>query len=373
MKISSVVSSGSMRLGLRLVLCFGVIVFVVVGSFFLLPTSIYYHVSEKYYFAGDDEGSLVFLAVMLPKSGPYQSVKNLEILWSGSVQIEEYDGLVDVVRLSGEKRANTEQFAEIEYDVRLPRRKIAWVAPVYDFQLLPQAGIESDSPCIREQIDMMETGNLGHDAYEIYRFTVEHLTYSRQEIGCTCTSAEVAFEAGKSVCAGYARVMTALCRASDIPAQMVLGVVYPDSMFKQSETSFPEDPNESHAWVEYYSEGSWKMADPTWGEKNFKFMQFDRNDGRHLAYGEVEDVFAYYSDMRNWATEGGQILLGEQISFRYIATSTSSKISLLPTVSVQQSWDGRWFNTLIVWAGLIWVLSRNRKRIIKLDANSYIV
>ena len=373
MKISSVFSSRSIRLGLRLVLCFGVIVFVVVGSFFLLPTSIYYHVSEKYYFSGDDEGSLVFLAVMLPKNGPYQSVKNLEISWNGSVQNEEYDGSVNIVKLSGEKRANMELVAEIEYDVRLPRRKVAWIAPVYDFQILPQAGIESESLCIREQIDVMETGNLGHDAYEIYRFTVEHLTYSRQETGCTCTSAEVAFEAGKSVCAGYARVMTALCRASGIPAQMVLGVVYPDPMFKQSETSFPEDPNESHAWVEYYSEGSWKMADPTWGEKNFKFMQFNRNDGCHLVYGEVEDVFAYYSEMQAWATEGSQILLGEQTSFRYIATSTSRKISLQPSVSVQQSWDGRWFNTFIVWVGLVWVLRRNRKRIIKIDANSYIV
>ena len=95
--------------------------------------------------------------------------------------------------------------------------------------------------------------------------------------------------------------MTALCRASGIPAQMVLGLVYPYPMFRSHPTSFPQNPEESHAWVEYYSEGGWKMADPTWGATYLKFMQFDRNDGRHLLYGELEKVLTVDAAMEKWA------------------------------------------------------------------------
>ncbi len=355
--------------GLGWMLCLGVISFAVLGSFFLIPANIHYHVREEYTFSGGGEEAAASLVVMLPKTGPYQSVDDLEVFWDGSQTTEDHS-FVDVLKLSGEIDKGDDLVAIIEYDVKLPQKKLYWVAPVEDFQLLPQRGIESDSACIQAQADILGAGITEKDAYDVYAFTAEYLTYSREQADCTGVSALRAFEEGKCACAGYARVMTALCRASGIPAQMVLGLVYPDPMFKLQDTSFPNNPNEAHAWVEYHSEGSWKMADPTWGAKYFKFMQFDRNDGRHLVYGEVEEILDVNGIMRGWAYEQTPILMGGKTSFRYFATSDLEETSFQPAISIQRKWDGRWLNTIIIWAGLVWFLCRNRGRIIKIAAEN---
>ena len=252
------------------------------------------------------ENTPVYLGVMLPKSGPYQSVGNVEIFWDG-VQREENYAFVDIIKLSGEKSGQENLEAMIEYDVKLPQRPVSWSAPVENFQRYPQTGIESDCDCIQKQAADLCDGISEKDAYEIYSFTADYLTYSWEYKDCTSISALQAYEIGSCVCAGYARLMTALCRASGIPSQMVLGLVYPDPMFKSHITSFPQNPDEAHAWVEYYSEGSWKMADPTWGARRLKFLQFNRNDGRHLAYGELEQVLSVDKDIRSMGIRPGRI------------------------------------------------------------------
>ena len=77
-------------------MCLGLIIFVVLGAFFCLPANIQYHVTERYVFSSEGEETPVYLGVMLPKSGPYQWVGNLEISWDG-VQREENYGFVDVI------------------------------------------------------------------------------------------------------------------------------------------------------------------------------------------------------------------------------------------------------------------------------------
>ena len=158
--------------------------------------------------------------------------------------------------------------------------------------------------------------------------------------------------------------MTALCRASGIPAQMVLGLVYPDPIFNSQITSFPQNPEEAHAWVEYYSEESWKLADPTWGTKRLKFLQFNRNDGRHLAYGELEQVLAIDKSLEVWALDQAQFLTGKGKCFRFIATSDSKQVALNAKISIQRKWDGRWVNTIIVWGITTSLLCKYRSKII---------
>jgi hypothetical protein len=254
--------------------------------------------------------------------------------------------------------------ATIEYDVKLPQGPVSWLAPVENFQRHPQTGIESDEPCLHEQAVSLDRGTPNKNAYKIYSFTSDYLTYSREDMDCTSVSALKAFELGSSVCAGYARLMTALCRASNIPAQMMIGLVYPDPMFRSHVTAFPQDPDEMHAWVEYYSDGSWKMADPTWGARWPKFLQFNRNDARHLAYGEQEQFFLLSSDLEAWTFDKAKFMLGNGKSFRYFASSTSDRILLVPITTVHRDWDGRWLNTIVVWGITTWFLSRNRGKII---------
>jgi len=105
---------------------------------------------------------------------------------------------------------------------------------------------------------------------------------------------------------------------------MILGQVYPDPMFRSKINSFPNNPEQAHAWVEYYAERSWKMADPTWGARRLKLLQFNRNDGRHLAYGELEQVLSVDQALELWALDQVGFVLGNDKCFRYIATSDSN-------------------------------------------------
>jgi hypothetical protein len=346
--------------------CLGLIVFVMLGTFFYLPANIHYHVTERFVFSGAGENSSVYLGVMLPKSGPYQWVGNIEISWDG-VQREENYGFVNTIKLFGNKSAKENLEAIIEYDVKLPQGPVSWSAPVENFQRQPQTGIESDCDCIQNQASKLCSETAEKDAYKIYSFTADYLTYSADYKNCTSLSALQAYEIGSCVCTGYSRLMTALCRASGIPAQMVLGLVYPDPMFSSHITSFPENPDEAHAWVEYYSEESWKLADPTWGAKRLKFMQFNRNDGRHLAYGELEQVLSVKKDLEIWALDQARYVLGDDECFRFIATSDSNQSSFFSITSVKRKWDSRWVNTLIVWGVTTGLLCRYRNRIIGLS------
>jgi len=108
------------------------------------------------------------------------------------------------------------------------------------------------------------------------------------------------------------------------------------------------------------------MADPTWATENLKFLQFNRNDGRHLAYGELEQVLAIDKGVEMWALDQAEFVLGDDSCFRYIATSSSDQISFLPITSIRKGWDGRWANTLIVWGITVWLLCRYRKKIVSL-------
>lgn len=349
--------------GLRITFCLGLIIFAILGAFFYLPATVKFHVIETYFFSGESDDVPIYLGIILPKSGPYQWVGNQEISWEG-LHKEENHGSVDVIKFSGVKKGGKNLIARVEYDVKLPQGPASWSAPVENFQRLPQDGIESDCECIQSIAADLSEGTSEKDAYDIYAFTADYLTYSEEYKDCTSLSAMQAYEIGFCVCAGYARLMTALCRAAEIPAQMVLGLVYPDLMFRSGITSFPENPDEAHAWVEYYAEGSWKMADPTWGAKHPKFMQFNRNDGRHLAYGELEQVLSVDQGIEGWAFDQARIVLGNDECFRYVATSDSAQVSFFTKTSIQTKWDGRWVNTIIAWGITTFLLCKYRGKII---------
>ena len=108
------------------------------------------------------------------------------------------------------------------------------------------------------------------------------------------------------------------------------------------------------------------MADPTWGGMYLKFMQFNRNDGRHLVYGELDELLSVDVAMEIWALRQATFILSDDASFRYFATSDSNEISLIPMVSIERKWDGRYLNTLLVWAFTTWLLCKYRDKFIDL-------
>jgi hypothetical protein len=71
-------------------------VVVTFGSFLLLPAQLHYHIEEKYLFSAEEGEAAIFLGILIPKSGPYQEVKNINISWDG-VQEREDKRSVEVI------------------------------------------------------------------------------------------------------------------------------------------------------------------------------------------------------------------------------------------------------------------------------------
>ena len=81
-------------------LCTGLIAFAVVAAFFWLPAKVNYHITERYSFTGVSEKDRIILGFILPKSGPYQKVENVDVSWDGELQREDHDIIV-VFKLLG--------------------------------------------------------------------------------------------------------------------------------------------------------------------------------------------------------------------------------------------------------------------------------
>ena len=89
------------------------------------------------------------------------------------------------------------------------------------------------------------------------------------------------------------------------------------------------------------------MADPTLGSGYLKWLQFGKNDGRHLSYGEFEQEGIIFMEMRDWIINKGNIIASEHGSLKYVASANSSQVSITPRLSIKKGWDGRWANTLV--------------------------
>ncbi len=352
------------RNGTFWVICLISVITAICGAYFWIPAKVHFHVIESYLFSAKNEDAEVNLGVFIPKNGPYQQIENLQINWSGSQSIESGEYL-DIVKLSGEVTNNETKEAIIEYDVILSQGKVNWQEQIKDFQIMPQQGIESDCETLIAKADQIRDGTDTDDVYSIYIFTSQYLTYSLEYRECTSNSALTAYEIGSCVCMGYARLMVALNRASGIPSQMVIGYLYPDPIFSHpTKTENTNRLDEAHAWVEYYSEGSWKMADPTLASRYLKTLNFNRNYGRHLSYGEFEYIINLYAKMARWAYGRSQEGIGDIGYFRYVATSDSEYISFYQTAEVNKRWDGRYLNTIIAWAITTYFLCMFRNKLL---------
>ena len=355
---------------LGLVLCLTLLVVVTFGSFLLLPAQLHYHIEDKYLFSIEEGEAAIYLGILIPKSGPYQEVKNIVISWDG-VQERDNKRYVEVIKLTGELRDGEDQEAIVSYDVILPQGKVSWEAPIEEFQRLPQRGIESDHPTLKKAVSQITTGSSLEDVDRIYKYTSDYLTYSLGERNCTSSSALIAYMTQTGVCGEFARLMVAFSRASGIPAQMISGIVLPDLMiYESSQTRIREHPGESHAWVEFYIDGGWTMADPTVGSGYLKWLHFGRNDGHHLSYGEFEQEGIAYVEMQRWATSQGDIIGSEHASLKFAASAETNQVSITPSSYIQKGWDGRWINTLVSLGLATFILCKLRNRLIQPSSNN---
>ena len=104
------------------------------------------------------------------------------------------------------------------------------------------------------------------------------------------------------------------------------------------------------------------MADPSWEEK-FHRLQFNRNDGRHVSFGELGELEQICGMSHKWVAENSIPLVSQDL--RYYIGATKSMTARPPTVTITKGWDGRIFNVVIVWLFVMVLFFINRNRVIK--------
>jgi protein tyrosine phosphatase (PTP) superfamily phosphohydrolase (DUF442 family) len=310
-----------------------------------LPASAYYRVTERYLFTAPDEEALISLGVLVPRSGPYQTVENLRVVWDGEEE-RRSEKYVDVIRLDGIVEGGASQEAVIDYEVILPQGRVVWDAPMEDFQLSPQADIESDHPTIVALAAEIAGGSSRGDAYHIYKFASRALSWpqgTRIDVG---SSALVALETGVGGCTEFANVTAALCRVSGIPAQTISGLIMPTlPPFWPAQTRMWLHPGGAHAWVEFHTRAGWEMADPSWASSPLPaWIWFGRNDGLHLSYGEAGLEERIFEETLVWASRHGHSSGWMSAPLRFAVGSDSENVTVTPSVTLKKGWDGRWFN-----------------------------
>jgi hypothetical protein len=347
---------------LRPTLCLALLILMTAGAFWGLPASQQFHITEQYLFWAETDAS-VRLGILLPRSNVNQVVRQADVSWPGLVSWEHTDSL-DVLKLTADVKAFADLEASVEYDVVLYQNRRSWDGPVYEFQLKPQPYIESDCSTIVRRASMIASEAQRDDAYQIYKFTTEYISWSETAEECGESSALDAYEARASTCSGYANLMVALCRASGIPSQRMSGIILPDHFpFWPTQVEAWEHPGEAHGWVEFYAENRWQTADPTCASRTWRWFQFGRSDGHHLSYGEVESEIASYHEMYLWAIRQGAIIGQRLAALKFASAAEPAKVSVIPMVTVKKVWDGRIFNALIAWSiTIIPIVSLSRKQ-----------
>lgn len=169
-----------------------------------------------------------------------------------------------------------------------------------DLYLVNERYIEMDSPSVTTAASGLNGRNRLETVRKIYDFVLKTLSYGGFNPGQI--GAEKALQQKSGDCTEYSDLMTALCRAKDIPARVVDGYI----------TNYGSD-TPKHNWVEvYFPEYGWVPFDPLLGDLKktgferltlmYIYMSATRNDplvgyGHFYAYwyqgGPVEIVDSF--------------------------------------------------------------------------------
>jgi hypothetical protein len=315
--------------------------------FFLIPTTDTYYVTERYALVAKDVESEVRLAVMVPKTGPYQEVSHLALSWAGAHVLTPH-AEVDVVQFSGRVPAGQTNTAVLNYRVTLWQGRARWTGPVAESLRLPETGIESEHPSLIEQSRRLTSGQGREDAYRLFAFSADHLSWPRGTRINVEPSAAEAYGSRVGGCAEFANLAVALCRAARIPARTVVGLLLPASLPLWSSTTVWNHPGGAHAWIEFHAEEWWHMADPSAASLYpVKRVAFGRTDGRHLSYGERAEHDRVYQKMAAWAGAGRETIGAMSAPISFAASAARDGVSVRPEIRLQKGfWDARWLGCL---------------------------
>jgi hypothetical protein len=360
-RIHEIIYQNYLIIAAMVIMVFGLLALTAIGAYVLLPAQMHYHIKKTFVISQVSGDDIVYLGIILPKSGPYQTVNNLSIQWDG-VQDHDSRAYVDLIKLSHHLSGDSEIAAVVEYDITLSQGRVTWYAPVEATDLLPEEGIESDHELIKQTALQIISNQNGNQAYKIFKFTTNFLQYSETECDETNASALEAFSTRLGACIGYSRVMVALSRAAGIPARMVIGTILPDILFSLPEINETGIPGSGHAWVEYNDQDKWHLADPSCGRGFISFLSFDRSDGQHLSFGDFERFAAAKEELYAWATRNA---IAEDNQLTTIFASGSGQTDIRSESTIRKIWDLRWANVILALIAVAFTLSKISGRIIR--------
>jgi hypothetical protein len=294
----------------------------------------------------------VYLAVMLPGNGPYQTIADFGMAGDARAGVETW-GTLQVLLMEALTGLDNSHELEISYSVTLSQGRARWISAVEDGHLQPQANIEADHPLILAQATQLTGGQSREDAYQVYSFTAGHLSWPEGTRVDASQSALQAYESGIGGCGEFANLMTALCRAARIPAASITGLALPWGPPLVTQRATWSHPGGAHAWVEVYTGDYWEFADPSWASRvPLPQLWFGRAQGAHLSYGELAAHDEVYEDMLNWAQIQGDIIGAMSAPLKFAAATRGEGVSVVPTVTVKKTWDGRWSNAVAVFVAV---------------------
>lgn len=306
----------------RLVVAALALIFVLI-SLYWVPAELNYQVTESYQITSSDTTDL-HLAVLLPISGPYQTVSDPEVIWPGEWQTETV-GRVNLLRLTGEIQAGETLTLEIRYKVDLAQEKTAWSGePVVSQDLLPEDQIPADDPDVVAQAVAL---TVAHDAVATARQIYDQVADKSGEMDSTETAYQLA----------------TLNRAAQIPTRVVSGYVLPDSVpFFAVQPTVGNSAGLRH-WNEFFLENTWQMADASAKQAFYRQRLLGWTEGRHLVLDRSNDLNTLAQSLlaegsqAAWQTDPAQAM--KVVGW---SEAGAESLELTPSVSIKKTWDGRW-------------------------------
>lgn len=269
----------------------------------------------------------VYLSIDLPITYGYQSISNLEVLNADDYFLEQNDGYQTLyAQLKGD---GGEKTIILEYDITLFKGNINWDNDINNEYLNPSELIDSENEEIIETARaLMDESDALKTAKRISNYVSRKIKFDNStKINQDPLKASEVLQLKKGVCSDYANSMTALLRAAGIPARSVGGLV----LNRLGNSSDWSSPAGAHAWVEFYIDGNWYFADPTWGNRYFM-----NSNGYHLSYGTAIDIFSQeYKDTIDKIKSEGFHIIGSMTSpIRFTAWSDDENATIVPRVDI---------------------------------------
>lgn len=337
----------------------------IILSLYWFPADLHYKFTETYTFTSEEQAA-VNLVILLPTSGPYQTITEPQVTWPGDWDAQA-DGQLSIIRLSSKIGAGETVKALVSYQVNLFQGQVAWIGePIQSTYLQSSADIPSDSPELAAQAAALKVEYNDRETVEnALTWINKNLTLSAGSNQRVNQNALDAFTTGNADSIGFANLFAALCRAEDIPSRTVTGRVIPDLFPLIPMTWTKNNPLAFQAWNEIFVQDEWQLADAS---RSGSFLSHDLlgwTDGQHLAYDEKVTVDAVYQALIMDAEEESGWSAGgtEPLKFMAWSDTEARSLTVTPSLSIRKVWDGRWvmmISLLLILFIITWLTRQDR-------------